>query len=79
MSALTQWFTSGEKPVHVGVYESGTRQNRGLQVIFGGCFQYWNGKFFCLVSFSPQGAAKESHNFKSAYQNEPWRGLAAKP
>lgn len=75
MATVTQWFI-GKQPVHVGLYESGTIGSKGQ--IVGGMFQYWNGNYWGIATFTmKQAYALRRSN--SLYQNEPWRGLAEKP
>lgn len=69
--AVTDWLAGDLHPVRKGVY---SRQIRGM-----GQERYslWNGRYWCAFAGSVDDAAKEF--ISSAYQDSPWRGLAADP
>ena len=69
----TPWFTGGEKPVHIGVYETQHPFREDWTV-----YQYWNGKAWGKYCPSPHRAA-QAGNFPSSFQHQTWRGLAEKP
>lgn len=74
---VTQWFGRGVEPERIGVYESGTYELRGGQIV-GGLFQFWNGKFWGMVEDSVKDAYRH-RNYRSSFQEEYWRGLVSKP
>ena len=72
---LTPWFTNGEKPGHIGVYNVSCRKEDQS----GEWYSYWDGSYFHHFSYDVEGAYYFS-NCHSKYSNEEgsWRGLAEK-
>lgn len=62
------WFGKGEGPERQGVYEVKCEPYRGR------FFQHWNGSYWGLRCSSP-GAALQSAQAVSSYQNPIWRGF----
>ena len=72
---LTPWFTNGEKPVHIGVYNvSCQRENQS-----GEWYSYWDGSYFSPFAYNVEDAYDFSE-CSPKYSNEEgsWRGLAEK-
>ena len=66
---LTKWYSSEQKPVHEGIYET------KFAVMFSGGYSYWNG-----VSWGNEFDLKEDcHWNEGGVQRKKWRGLAIKP
>lgn len=72
---ITDWFPPTVKPINHGVYQ--------VRIDYPGSmkgelvFQYWNGKFWGLYSFTVLGAGLDAGS-KSFYQEGKWRGLKRK-
>lgn len=75
MSKLSPWFPIAIKPVHVGVYQVGSRIGP-LQ--HGKRFTYWDGRRFHAAGLSPYDAAARYRGKKggSPFFMSTWRGLA---
>lgn len=68
---LTPWYPGHIKPARPGVYET--------QLVGGGCrYQHWNGRWWGLLSWTPENAANLA-SWPSEFQSNDWRGLAEKP
>lgn len=69
---LTPWFPGHIKPERVGVYQ----QYNGWGEIG---YQRWDGRRWHSWSNTPNGAANTVFLAALSFQNDKWRGLAAKP
>lgn len=76
---LTPWFTNGEKPAHVGVYNVSCRKENQS----GEYYSYWDGSYFYDFSRSIDMAYKygNSNYERGKFSNVggSWRGLAENP
>lgn len=71
---LTEWFSSDVKPLILGVYQTGYREN-GLAD-----YSYWDGKGWGLKIDSIDMAEFVYKKYRYAQsQNFKWRGLAEDP
>jgi hypothetical protein len=71
---LTPWFPGHIKPVRPGVYETDNQGGRGK------CFQHWDGKRWGYACTTAKRAAVYNEpDYKSAWQDDKWRGLAEEP
>jgi hypothetical protein len=78
---LTPWFTNGEKPDHIGVYNvSCQRENQT-----GDWYSYWNGERFYFFASDVEEAYREYYNGCTGGKSDSfvliegsWRGLAEK-
>lgn len=73
----TTWFTNGEKPAYVGVYNVSCRKENQT----GQWYSYWNGKGWHPFAITIDRAYVYSTHGSGEYTNEEgsWRGLASKP
>ena len=73
---LTPWFTKGEKPVHIGVYNVSCRKYDQT----GNWYSYWDGNHFKSFGTSVAQAYYYSEN-GNYYSNEKgsWRGHTSNP
>lgn len=71
---LTPWFTKGEKPAHIGVYNVSCRKEGQT----GWWYSYWDGSYFRMFSTDVDVAYDHSGSSWGHYTNEEgsWRGLA---
>lgn len=72
---LTPWFTNGEKPAHIGVYNVSCRKENQT----GEWYSYWDGSFFHDFSWCIDRAyayAKDDSRFTNTEGS--WRGLVEK-
>jgi hypothetical protein len=73
---LTPWFTNGEKPVHVGVYNVSCRREKQSGIWYA----YWDGERFHFFESSVKCAYEmevcESRDH--VLTKGSWRGLAEK-
>ena len=69
---LTQWFTSGVTPVHIGVYNISCRSSNQS----GNWYAYWDGEYWGSWSYNPIQAEcyKNSGSFKQELKWS-WRGI----
>ena len=69
MAKKTAWFPGDVRPVRIGVYETEDSEP---------CFQFWSGNEWghCAGNVA---AAVRLRKHRSAFQNNPWRGLAQNP
>ena len=69
---LSPMFPPHIKPVHLGPYKTGSDGVRCFN------YQYWNGRWWGQCSQTPEKASSNQH-YRSAFQNNYWRGLAHPP
>ena len=68
---LTPWFTKGEKPVHIGVYNVSCRKHDQT----GNWYSYWNGKEFSYWCRSIEAAYTMFLRDTVYYRNEKAHGV----
>lgn len=73
---MTPWFEPGARPFRIGVYQ--VQDVKAWLKYPNQGYQHWNGTFWGLFNFSPEGAKLDAES-KSRYQRTYWRGLAEKP
>lgn len=75
---LTPWFTNGEKPAYIGVYNVSCRKENQT----GKYYSYWDGKQFNKFAFYVSDAYdKKYSNYEGidcVLTEGSWRGLAEK-
>jgi hypothetical protein len=75
VSKLTKWYPANVKPIRKGVYER-DMTSPGKNGSLYWAFSFWDGRFWYAGSIAPE-LNTGTRVGKHAFQNLPWRGLAA--